>query len=414
MSEGSVGDAILLSAFVIHPSMTSEPGVGWQFALATGRVAAQRGLRVLVVTNRRSYDSSVDAIPDELRATIELVCVDLPVDPPFFRWHYPRFTRLEHEWWVRHARRTVRRLAATNRIVYAHHVTFATELLGTPITALDDTTLRVWGPVGAGGVASVFLLRPRHVGGLVQAAAQAARTVVIRLVARRVTRRCDLVLAQNESAARALGGSRVPHRIFSNVVVEETRFGVDRSPRAADDGGLKLLYVGHVIPRKRPDIAVEILSSPHLQTATLEILGHADTPCADTLRRRIHELGLGERVRFHGNVSRDEVGAAMASADVLVHPSGREGASGVVGEATSVGLPVMCFAGTGAASVLRQCGGAGVVVDPRPTMSIDDMAVAVIAAARDTARPDVDWSTRRFERLARELIELADRRRGEP
>lgn len=414
---------ILLSAFVVHPDMPSEPGVGWQFLLAAAQHASTVGARVRVVTNRRSEIACRGRIPAPLDEVVTVDAVDIPGAPPFFRWHYPRFTRVEHELWVRLAARHIRRVVPAAQVVYAHHVTFASEILGAPITSLD--TYRVWGPVGAGGVADVFALAPTSAAARRQRRLQRARDASARYPAMRVARRCDLVLTQNEAVEELLGTVGTPTRRFPNVVVEMSDGPGSPPPRATDaprrsttdaprqpttDAPRQsttdapcLLTVGHLIPRKRQELVVDALASPVLREARLEVVGFDDTAHARYLRSLADELGVSERVRFLGHRSRSDVRAAMLAADVLVHPSGREGASGVVGEAASCGLPVVAFAGTGAASVLQDSGTPGVVVQARDRPGRDELAAAVLRAAAMPRRATAQWSTNRLVALSERL-----------
>lgn len=398
---------ILLSAFVIHPDMPSEPGVGWQFLLAAAQHASTVGARVRVVTNRRSEIACRGRIPAPLDEVVTVDAVDIPGAPPFFRWHYPRFTRVEHELWVRLAARHIRRVVPAAEVVYAHHVTFASEILGAPITSLD--TYRVWGPVGAGGVADVFALAPTSAAARRQRRLQRARDASARYPAMRVARRCDLVLTQNEAVEELLGTVGTPTRRFPNVVVEASDGLGAPTPRATDaprqstTDAPRLLTVGHLIPRKRQELVIDALASPVLREARLDVVGFDDTAHARYLRSLADELGVSERVRFLGHRSRSDVRAAMLAADVLVHPSGREGASGVVGEAASCGLPVVAFAGTGAASVLQDSGTPGVVVQARDRPGRDDLAAAVLRAAAMPRRSTAQWSTDRLVALSERL-----------
>lgn len=391
---------ILVSAFVVHPDMPSEPGVGWQFVLAAAQHASTVGARVVVVTNRRSEIACRGRIPLAHREVVDIVAVDIPGAPPFFRWHYPRFTRLEHELWVRLAARRIRRTVATDDLVYAHHVTFASEILGAPIVGLD--TYRVWGPVGAGGVAGVFAVGPVPAAARRQWSLQRARDAVARVPATRVATRCDLVLTQNGAVEDLIGDVATPVRRFPNVVVDASD-GTVAEPPAPAAGVPRLLTVGHLIPRKRHEVVIDALASRRLRDASLDVVGFDDTAHARYLRALAGELGVAGRVRFHGHRTRAEVRQAMLAADVLVHPSGREGASGVVGEAASCGLPVVAFEGTGAASVLQQSGTSGVILRAEDRPGRDDVADAVLRAAAMPRVTTAQWSRDRLVALTEQL-----------
>jgi glycosyltransferase involved in cell wall biosynthesis len=412
--------AIVLSSFVLHPHMASEPGIGWQFLIATAKVAKARNAIVIAVTNPRS----VEAVDGELEKlglddTIRLIGVSLPWQPSFFRWHNPKFTRLEHLLWSIAARPTMRQLAGANDIIYAHHVTFATELLPTPITALGNEVFRAWGPVGAGGVARVFRIPPRDRAANIQWGLQVSRDVVVRWPARMIASHVDLVLAQNHALESQLGpnlSSRL--RVFPNVVVRADLLA--EHDAAPEEGGRmdmgqgrpQILAVGHLIPRKRFDIAVRALAHPKMREARLHVVGAPINGRPNPLLAYAQRLGVADRVVLHGTKDRTEVLELMRGADVLMHPSGREGASGVVGEATAVGLPVVCYSGTGAASVLVESGSSGIALEPNPRNDENALAEALITAA---ALPRIQctlWTEERLVALAEELFEKGCKSKG--
>lgn len=393
-------NAVVVSAFVVHPTMPSEPGIGWQFLLATLEHAQAVDAVVVLLTNRRSEIACRGQVPARFASRLEVVAIDIPRAPSFFRWHEPRFTRIEHEIWVNLAGRRMPSLARRYNVVYTHHVVFATELLSTPITRLPADVFKVWGPIGAGGVAAVFRIRPRTATSLRQFCMQALRDLLIALPARRTASGCDLVLAQNEAVVDVLGSTGAPTRIFPNVVVPRSA----ESSRSVDHrAGLDILCVGHLIARKRIDIAIDALLAPALASATLHIVGQTSTPHAAALRAQCERTGVLDRVVFHGGIEHSEVLAMMAGMSVLLHPSGREGASGVVGEATSQGLPVVCFAGTGAASVLQYAGTSGIALPARAGTNREEIAAAVVDAAAMPRCESAVWSTSRFVDLAAQL-----------
>lgn len=391
--------AIVLSSFTVHPDMPSEPGIGWQFLMATLKHARTVGATVILVTMRRSALACAGRVPVELERHLEVVAVEIPFAPPFFRWHYPRFTRIEHQLWVRLARRHIREIERAFSVVYAHHVTFASEILSTPITRMSPNVYKVWGPIGAGGVAEVFAVSPTSRASRRQRHLQIMRDRVAAVPATRIARRCDLVLAQNGAMEATIAKTATRCRRFPNVVVD---LPTGRQSRIEHDG-VVILVVGHLIARKRQELAIEALASTALRAAHLHIVGFDSTSHGAYLHRRAEILGVQDRVTFHGALDRTTVLNMMIQSDVLMHPSGREGASGVVGEAASCGLPVVCFEQTGASSVLEDSGTSGVVLPADAATTRDTLADAIIRASRMPRTSTTKWTQRRFVDLAAQL-----------
>ncbi|WP_141215802.1 glycosyltransferase family 4 protein [Rhodococcus sp. WWJCD1] len=391
--------AIVLSSFTVHPDMPSEPGIGWQFLIATLEHARTVGATVILVTMRRSAQACSGRIPAELEQHLEIVTVGIPLAPPFFRWHYPRFTRIEHELWVRLAVKHIREIDRTYSVVYAHHVTFASEILSTPITRMSPSTYKVWGPIGAGGVAEVFAISPTSPASRRQWFLQTARDQLASIPAKHIARRCNLVLAQNGAMEATVAQTDTRCRRFPNVVVD---LPTTRPVRTEHDG-IVILVVGHLITRKRQELAIEALASSRLQHAHLHIVGFDSTSRGAYLHRRAKTLGVQDRVTFHGSLDRAAVLNMMVQSDVLMHPSGREGASGVVGEAAACGLPVVCFERTGASSVLEDSRTSGVVLPADSATTRDMMAEAIVRASTMQRISTTQWTKQRFVDLAAQL-----------
>ena len=123
------------------------------------------------------------------------------------------------------------------------------------------------------------------------------------------------------------------------------RPGSDPAPLAqgSDDGIVRLLSVGAVVPRKGFEILVAAL-------ATLTDLGWQLTIAGDRTRNRdaaarldaaIAHLGLGDRITVSGAVSPEHLAALYAKADLFVLASYFEGYGMAYAEAIAHGLPVI-------------------------------------------------------------------------
>ncbi len=109
--------------------------------------------------------------------------------------------------------------------------------------------------------------------------------------------------------------------------------------RAQCDARIMASVVGRLISSKRVDLAIGATKMLRGQVH-LQVVG--DGPEESRLR----DLAQGQRVSFLGRVARDEALAWIAASDVLIHPSGAEGAPTVVREARALGTPVVaCDAG---------------------------------------------------------------------
>lgn len=139
-----------------------------------------------------------------------------------------------------------------------------------------------------------------------------------------------------------------------------------------------LLSVGHLVAHKRHRLLLPVLRE--LPGVLLVILGTG--PERDGLRRAAERLGVGSRLVLPGDLPPSEVARAYAAADLLLHPSAREGIPNVVLEAMACGCPVVAAPAGGVAEVLApppSC----VLVDPE-----DEAALLAAVQRMLTSPPD--------------------------
>jgi hypothetical protein len=136
------------------------------------------------------------------------------------------------------------------------------------------------------------------------------------------------------------------------------------SPSINDSsGGLLVLSVGNLIPIKGHEILVRAIVSlvSEFPALTLELIG--DGSERPRLQVLVQQLQIGDRVRFVGRQSRQQVASAMRRCTIFALPSRFEGLGCVYLEAMSVGKPVIGCRGQGIAEVIRH-GSSGFLVGP--------------------------------------------------
>lgn len=131
---------------------------------------------------------------------------------------------------------------------------------------------------------------------------------------------------------------------------------VRTAPHSSPGVPLRLLFVGRLVRRKNPGIALEAahLLSERLSVA-VEFVGEG--PEMEALLCRAASAHC--EVQFSGHLSGDALVSAYDRNDILVFPTDREPWGLVVNEALARGLPVVTTCGCGAARDLiegRDCG----------------------------------------------------------
>jgi glycosyltransferase involved in cell wall biosynthesis len=115
----------------------------------------------------------------------------------------------------------------------------------------------------------------------------------------------------------------------------------------------RLLYVGRLDPNKGVDTAVEAMRHLPAQ-ARLELIGGWDSNEEARLLGLARDFGVAERVRFGGQLERQEVAEAYGRADAVVFPVRWDEPWGLVPlEAMARGRPVVATGRGGSAEYLR-------------------------------------------------------------
>lgn len=112
--------------------------------------------------------------------------------------------------------------------------------------------------------------------------------------------------------------------------------------------GVVWLTVGNLIELKGVHLAIAALAE--VGEATLLVAGDGSEQAS--LRQLADRLGVAARVRFLGTIVHDELTAYYNTADVLLHPSSREGMPNVVLEALACGTPVVAAPFAGVAELI--------------------------------------------------------------
>ncbi|GAB2470446.1 glycosyltransferase family 4 protein [Jatrophihabitans fulvus] len=183
--------------------------------------------------------------------------------------------------------------------------------------------------------------------------------------------------------------------------------GVDTSlfhPRRRDrapGGDLVVGFVGRLAPEKRVHLLAPISRMPGVR---LVVVG--DGPKRAALER------VMPRAHFTGQLTGEELGRAVASLDLLVHPGADETFCQVVQEALCAGVPVIATAAGGPLDLVRHgdngllwAGGDPGTLAAQVSELGDDRAGLARLAAR--ARPSVEHRT--WERVTDELLGHYDR-----
>jgi glycosyltransferase involved in cell wall biosynthesis len=239
---------------------------------------------------------------------------------------------------------------------------------------------------------------------------------------------CDSCIAYNTEAARYLTllGTN-PNRIVVGYNVGDIEYfstAADAFRRSEDYNVTRrqypaclFIYVGSLIPRKRPDLVIEALSTIKHADIGLFIVGNG--PQYEALQRLADELMPG-KVWFWGHQQREDLAKLYALTDVFILPTMQEPGSIVLSEALASGLYVIASKFDGTAHDLVIPGVNGDIVDPMDLTAVVDTIGQVLhrwngeGFRRETIRESIaSYDVRHYAHAFERAIQVALEGKGE-
>ncbi len=270
-------------------------------------------------------------------------------------------------------------------------------IVSTPPLATGDAAIRLSRRFGAKLAVDVmdawpetfYRLLPRFVptavGRLLFASAEAA--------ARRLYRAADLVMgvADRYGEIARTKGARTYRRFYHGIELPADEPALGR----AEKDSPSLLYIGNM--GKTYDLPTVVRAMTLLPNATLDLAGTGAQ--SDVVERLIRDLGLGGRVRYHGQLDATRMGELLRNADIGIVPMGDASFVGVpykFADYAAAGLAIVSSLGGETADLLAHYG-AGVAYRLGDAQSL--------AAAVNAALPRLDAMKSAAFALAREELD---------
>ncbi|MER2517501.1 MAG: glycosyltransferase family 4 protein [Candidatus Accumulibacter phosphatis] len=352
---------ILLSAYACEPGKGSEPGVGWNWALALAR----RGHDVWVLTRRNNQEAiepEYEQLEPAIRKRLHFIYYDLP------RWTSwwkkgGRGVHLYYALWQRSIVPLARAAHQQHAFDAAHHITFGVwrqpsflYKLGIPL---------IFGPVGGGEGAPGYLIRALPL--KAQIAEIVRYTVNWISLANPALHRCmkrsQYIVAKTPETAAWI--TRAGYTSTTSLEI-----GINTPPPAAHRTGqrpLKCLYAGRLIGWKGIHLAVRAVAKARQRDADVAITLVGRGPMKSSLQVSANALGISEHVTCIDWLTQAELHEQYRNHDLLVFPSLHDSSGNVILEAFSQGLPVLCL----------NLGGPGVLVDDTSGIALETTGLSV-------------------------------------
>ena len=369
---------VLVSAFSCRPGFGSEPGVGWNI----GREMAKRH-DVWVLTHHVNQASIEAELARDPVDGLTFIYVGMP---RLLAWRKigGLFTTFLYQYiWQLQAYAAARRLVRSHHFDLVHHVTLGKCWSPSFLVLLPIPFL--WGPVGGAESAPKSFWLDFGIRGMAfEATRESARWLLARDAFTRLTaRRSRLALAKTDDTARWLRrhGSRSV-RMYSEAALSSEDLEKLTSMTSPDSEDVRFISMGNLLHLKGFHLALRAFAASDISRAQYWILG--DGPERRSLELLAQKLGIAEKVRFWGRLSRADALEQLGAAHVLVHPSLHDSGGWVCVEAMAAGRPVICLDIGGPATQVSDATGMKIRAHS-PRQAVTDIAAAMRTLAEDSA-----------------------------
>jgi len=336
---------VLISAFSVNPTGSSEQGVGWNWA-----VQASRHHEVWVLTNTAPEDAVAQELQARPNPNLHFVFHRGPrehalrsLGRKFHLFYYPAYLS-----WQASAIGAARKLHAEVGFDVTQHLTWASCRFPSALAWLDVPF--IWGPIGGGEVAprSAYTslgLRPAF--GEVARETSNWLTRLDPFVRHTATRAARILTTTEETKALLPAGSASKAEVYPAIglrlnELDQALAGSLDAQRSAN-GDARLLFVGRLVSWKGCEFAIRAVAELARSgtRASLTVVGVG--PELSALRTLARDLGVESQVEFLGTVPHNEVLALFQTHDVFLFPSLHDSGGIAVLEAMYLGLPVVCL-----------------------------------------------------------------------
>ena len=242
-----------------------------------------------------------------------------------------------------------------------HHANYASEILPNPIPRRRfKNTLRIIGPFGSTQNLLVSKILIRDFRDILIFIMDFLKAVLSRLLFRFFVSSKTKVIFNSESILRKLRGEKESLKIeksklslvYPSIILDNSK--ETRTQLRTQSGSYHLAIVSVFNRRKKIDFALEVLKEINLDNFHCDIYGVG--PERKNLQRLSSRLNLESRITWKGTIDRAELRNSLPKYDAILHPSVREGASTITGEAIVAGSPIVVFEDTGSAGTLEFIG----------------------------------------------------------
>ena len=332
---------IFVSTYACEPGLGSEIGVGWHWVL---EMSKHFELWVLTRESNRGTIESWIALHPEFSG-IHFLYFDLPKWARFWKKGL-RGVRTYYNIWQACTNRIVKRTMRENGIKVFHHLTYGNVLW--KVSSYGQKQFFVWGPVG--GLETIPAEYCRHYARKSRMIEWMRRTTVKALPLnfgfKKRCKNADLMLCKTEITRDLIPAKHRERTVlFTDVAVEKQPIVANADSKA--NSAVEFITVGRLDAWRGFDLVIESFARVAKENKKLHLSIVGKGADKQRLKELANKLGVTELVTFTGNVPMDEYYCLIATSDVVVNASLKEGAVTVSFDSMAMGKPLICLDTTG-------------------------------------------------------------------
>ncbi len=337
-----------LSAFACEPDQGSEEGIGWNWAVHLGRRC-----RVSVLTQGKHRQAIERWLAGHPLSGVRFYYVDAPGAVQALRGSRLGLY-LHYSAWQYIAYRRALVLLREDPFDLAHHVSYCS--IPGQVFMHRLPVPFVFGPVGGGETMPLQFWGGGGVRPWLFELVRSARIASLRWdpLVRATLRRAARIVVPTEESRRFIP-TQLHHKLLSMNTsgVESSQLG----DPTAGGGGAQVWTAGRLVHWKGFHLAIRAFArvARRRPDAMLRVVG--DGPQRARLERLAAAEGVGDRVKFEGQLPRAQVLHLAEQSDVFLFPSLHDSGPTVVLEAMAAGKPVVGVDAGGTAMIVApECG----------------------------------------------------------
>jgi glycosyltransferase involved in cell wall biosynthesis len=265
----------------------------------------------------------------------------------------------------------------------AHHVTFVR--YSSPSFLFLLPIPLVWGPVGGGESAPLAFWKDFSLKSKLYESLRWAWRFVGECdpFTRMTARRSAFALATTEDTAKRIRKMGAPLVQISSALffLQEQLEDFSKIPPPSSDR-IRFISIARLIHWKGLHLSLRAFAKANLPQAEYWILGEGSEQ--SKLQSLTIELGIGEQVKFLGQLNSPQVIDKLAQSSVLIHPSLHDSGGWVCLEAMAAKRPVICIDIGGPAQQVTEATGIKVSAI-NPEQAINDLSQAMQKLTQDIA-----------------------------